>query len=271
MKTFGLLKYSTDSDQRFGAFTLVEMLLVMAILLILSTLSISAFMGLRRSIVLNETTTSFQQVVRNTQRAAMLLSRNASEKWMYGTGIDLRNIEGVDGYYTTFKWCSPFNNYGEDYLNISYVYSTSKFPAYNPKLPLSNPLIGGTNGTFPISSEAEDCGITENFLVANGVYLVTRDEISRQIKSPVSATLRNAAGGSDNKIAFIVFESISGRAFFYNDSGEILNYDQTGAMNPTPFDFEIVFTAENSPTDLVIGVKNVSGKVSLNRESRNEG
>lgn len=257
------------STNLVSGFTLVEMLIVMVIIMALSTMSVSSFVGLKRSIVLNETITNFQQVVRNTQRSSMLLARSSDEKWIYGTGIDLTHIEEVDGYYTTFKWCSPFNIYGENYFDISYKYATSKFPAYNPNIDLSIPSVSGVNGVFPVNqlSSLGNCTLSDTYTYQGG-FSRLEDGISKKIKSPIIAEVRDNKGTttSNYKIAYIVFESISGRTFFYNSDGVILNYDKKGNMVENPVNLDIVFSTDVTPINYVVNIKNVSGKVSLNRE-----
>ncbi|HRZ84938.1 MAG TPA: type II secretion system protein, partial [Candidatus Dojkabacteria bacterium] len=95
---------------RYSGFTLIELLIVMSIIVLLSGLSFSTYQNFQSTIRLNEFINGFEQNIRKVQRDAMLLEKSSNEGWIYGLGIDLRNIEdtvnGTFGVYYPFKWCS---------------------------------------------------------------------------------------------------------------------------------------------------------------------
>lgn len=113
----------------YSAFTLIELLIVMSILIIVGGMSFAAYQRMQVTIRLNEYTNTLEQDIRNIQREAMLLRKDKDEAWMYGVGIDLTGItEG--GKYTAFKWCSGFKEYGDPR-------TTSDIPGYDSILGLA--------------------------------------------------------------------------------------------------------------------------------------
>ena len=97
----------TANQNRYFAYTLVEMLVVISIFVIISAIGFSSFYGLRDAISLNEETLSLEQDIRYAQRAALFLERKVTDRWIYGIGIDFSKVESTRKY-TLFKWCSEF-------------------------------------------------------------------------------------------------------------------------------------------------------------------
>jgi type II secretory pathway pseudopilin PulG len=229
----------------------MELLVVMAIFAVLGAMSFSAFGGLQNTVKMNEYALTVEQDVRSVQRAAMLLQRNSNEKWLYGVGIDFGAINtNHDGEYTVFKWCSPFYDYGD-------ILTRSNLPAYNPARQLGYVLGTERNGyisniTNPIASSCS-AGASSSLSVQGGY--------DKSTKTPVSEITITQINGVTPR--FVIFESVSGRAFFYDTSGALLNYTSEGVLQDNPAPFVITIVPESTSVGTrVIKIDNLSGKVS---------
>jgi type II secretory pathway pseudopilin PulG len=215
-------------SKKYLAYTLIEMLIVISILIILGGLTFTSFDGLQNTVKMNEYVLNLEQDIRSMQRASMLLERNPGEKWLYGIGIDFRDI-GQDGNYKTFKWCAPFDDYG-------HISTRSKIPAYDPNLE------GGEiiSANLPVITEiiGSMCGNE----VDSKEHLRNLPGYERSVSMP-RATV---SFEEENEARYVLFESVSGRAFFYNDAGVILNYhvdEETGLqINDSEDINNLVFT-----------------------------
>jgi type II secretory pathway pseudopilin PulG len=233
------------STKKYPAFTLLEMLLVISILTTFGTLTASAFSGLQSAVRMDQETEDIGQDIRNLQRASILLERNSNEKWLYGLGIDFSKYEET-GEYTYFKWCSQYDEYGNKQTR-------SEIPGYDEDNALSE-----TNGFLPvpISSDTEctvgDGAISSKLIKYETGYTNLTDESL------------NPRLVSNRDIKYIVFEAVSGRAFFYDGQGTLVNYDTLGSLVASPSDFRIELKSKNATK--VISVRNLSGKVSIEEE-----
>lgn len=245
-------------SSKYSAYTLFELLIVISIFIILGGMTFSAFDGLQNTVKMNEYMLNIEQDIRNVQRSAMLLQRNPGENWIYGIGIDFSEIT-TDGLYRVFKWCSPYGDYGDN------IKTKSDIPGYSP----DEIAMGPSNGDIPIPS-SEDyaeysktmCGeVTDTFA---GI-LRTMPGYDRTITLPKSAIILGDP-------TYILFESVSGRAFFYDDSGSLLNYYRTnggdgeiGTIFPAdeliPFTLEI--TPEGAGSTRSLTVRPLSGKIEV--------
>jgi prepilin-type N-terminal cleavage/methylation domain-containing protein len=254
------LQLKLQLSRKYSAFTLVELLVVMTIMVILSAMSISSFGGLRSSVILNEGATNIQQVLRNSQRSAMLLKRDIGERWIYGIGVDFTTIED-DGKYRVFKWCSPFQIYGSPSGFLPSFYATSKFPNYNP-----DELLSQQNGVLPVAISSDvwfdDC-LGSTSPVSEGTFTEIKSEITTIVEQPTVVEIPTISGGG--KVGYVVFESISGRTFLYNESGALLNYDADGDAVEFPDNFSVLVSTNDGSRSLNISVSNVSGKIALER------
>ncbi|KKP66288.1 MAG: hypothetical protein UR61_C0001G0006 [candidate division WS6 bacterium GW2011_GWE1_34_7] len=97
---------------RLHAFSLVEMLLVMGILVIFGAFGTGGFLGFRETMFVKENVEVIKQDVLLAQQKSMLLERETGDSWIYGVGLDLTGIVGEDGTYKMFRWCSPFADFG---------------------------------------------------------------------------------------------------------------------------------------------------------------
>lgn len=96
-----------------AGYTLLEMLLVMAIVVVLGAFGVGGFIGVRETMVAKENVEILQQDIRSARLNSMLLEKGSDENWLYGVGIDLESLNS-DGEYVFFKWCSPFEDFGDE-------------------------------------------------------------------------------------------------------------------------------------------------------------
>jgi len=227
----------------YSAFTLLEMLLVIAILSVLGTATASSFGGLQSSVTLNEASLNISQDVRNLQRSAMLLERESNERWLYGLGIDFSTYEST-GEYRFFKWCSQYSGYGSKKTR-------GELPDFD-----SDTLVGIHNGYLPVEDWRDDSSIDEP---ANNSYLVEWD-----LGTPTLTNIKlNPMLTTD--VRYILFESVSGRAFFYNSLGELVNYESDGDLVDSPIDLNLQMNTRATIKNIT--VKNLSGRILINVQS----
>ena len=118
-------------------YTLLEMLLVMAIVVVLGAFGVGGFIGVRETMVARENVELIKQDIRSARLKSMLLEKGSDENWLYGVGIDFGNLN--DGY-TFFKWCSPFEDFGNPKTK-------SILPGWDPDTVIGTPDI--SLGTIP--------------------------------------------------------------------------------------------------------------------------
>lgn len=249
-------------NSKYSAYTLFELLIVISIFIILGGMTFSAFDGLQNTVKMNEYMLNIEQDIRSVQRSAMLLQRNPGENWIYGIGIDFSEVT-TDGLYRVFKWCSPYADYGDN------IKTKSDIPGYSP----DETAIGPSNGDIPVPSPESYAGyletrcgqVTDTF---TGI-LRTMPGYDRSITLPKSTI---TLGDDKNKPTYILFESVSGRAFFYDDSGSLLNYYRTSGGDGEigtilPADELIPFTLEITPkgagSTRSLTVRPLSGKIEV--------
>lgn len=243
-----MTKTAFSKKNRYSAYTLLELLVVMSIFMIFGTMAVASFGGLQNTVKMNEYMLNMEQNVRLIQRSAMLLERGVDERWLYGLGVDFSQTGSEDtlGVYKVFKWCSPFNSYGD-------IKTTSDFPNYDP----GDGDIAIGNGGLPSSLYLNtSCTVDEFFdpEFNNEIIALTGMDISY---SPPKSTI--AFGTA---VRYILFESVSGKAFFYNSSGELLNYEADGTPIEDAVNFQITLTPLSSGNPRRITVDNLSGRIS---------
>ena len=195
--------------KRYKAVTLLELLIVIAIMFILSLISVIAYRSLVDSFSINEVSLTIAQDIRATQRAAMLLDREGDERWLHGIGIDFRDINTDRGdrdlgrEYTIFKWCSKFDYYDQ---------TESELTGEAPNLALGENPVGEGSLSLNVVNSCLRYGEDER---VNAYYPV-------ETKSFTSYD--NLEFELLDIVAFVLFESVSGKAFFYDEHGSLLNY-----------------------------------------------
>lgn len=244
-------------SKKYIAYTLVEMLIVMSVVIIMMSMSFASFNGLQNTIKMNEYILTLEQNVRNVQRAAMLLERKSGENWIFGLGIDLSKVneDTGKGTYRVFKWCSPFSDYGD-------ITTKSFLPSFNPSAGYSigTALSFGQNGYLPLPPSTP---FTKSICTNDGSG---RSSIAGLAGYETSLTppkgkilLPKTEGGREFR--YIVFESVSGRTFFYDQDGKIINYDGKGISVQSPKNFTLTIEPIRGGLKKEITVENLSGRI----------
>lgn len=238
-----------SKSQKYKGYTLLEMLVVMSILMIFMGMSFSAFGGLQNTIKMNEYTLTLEQNIVNIQRAAMLLERGTDENWIYGLGIDFSDIR-TDGKYRAFKWCSPFEDYGD-------ISTKSYIPGYDPSYPVGATLSFGTNGYLPATSSSIYSSSLCNDVGESSLVGLSGYETS--LTPPSGAITLDTYNGKE--VQYVLFESVSGRTFFYDSDGKIINYDLSGNPIADSLDWEVIIDPTSGGNTKSIVIDNLSGRV----------
>ena len=241
--------------KKYSAYTLLELLVVMSILVVLGSISFASFSGLENTIKMNEYTITLEQNIQSVQRASMLLERNSGENWLYGIGIDFGNL-GDSGKYTVFKWCSPFSDYGNARTKAS-------LPNYDSSHDLGSSIPNDSgmsefNAYMPSIPSITNSAICGSSVTSSELRLLTGYDSS--IDTPKSTITVSAISGNQYP-RYVLFESVSGRAFFYDRNGVLLNYDTKGKLKSTD-PFVITIVPEGKGSTRIITIGNLSGKVS---------
>ncbi len=248
MKKTAFVKSNT-----YSAYTLFELLIVMSILTIFGAMSFGAFNGLQNTVKMNEYMLTLEQDIRSAQRSAMLLQRGTNERWLYGIGIDFSTTES-DGTYKKFKWCSQFNDYGA-------IETKSDFPNYNPNESVSD-CTGSQNACLPNPVETEDTDCSFSAFEGEITKLVPVSGNISNISAPKSVITLSTDIGSGLDIQYVLFESVSGKAFFYNSNGALVNYDQDGDPEEGSMsNFTIQIDPMSTGKSHSLTVDNLSGRI----------
>lgn len=209
--------------KKYSGFTLLELIIVMVVMLILSTISVLSYRSLVDSFSMNEVSLTIAQDIRGTQRVATMLGREADERWLHGIGIDFTELED-EGSYNIFKWCS----------------SSPYYDASEPSLTNEVPNLDGV--------VVEDARIS-----LNEVDACPRDEnidAMRIIETKKFGEYNNLEFSLETAVRYVLFESVSGKAFFYDENGKLLNYNSDGGiiyLNDTGLGIEL-FEIKIAPT-----------------------
>lgn len=188
--------------ERYKGVTLLELLIVMAVMFVLSLISVISYRSLVDSFSINEVSLTIAQDIRTTQRAAMLLDRGGDERWLHGIGIDFRDIEERE--YHIFKWCSEFDYYDQTKPTLT---------GEVPNLPFGqDPDFAYLDYDVEVNSCSRDEEVDEK---ENAYYVIETKNFS---------TYDNLDFWPESNVSFILFESVSGKAFFYDEDGFLLNY-----------------------------------------------
>ncbi len=233
--------------QKYSSYSLLEMLVVMSIIIIIMGIGFGTFSGLNSAIALGESMATLRQDIKNTQRSAMFVERSSTERWLYGLGIDFSRIE-IDGSYRIFKWCSQFPEYGD-------VLTKSKFPNYNPASNLS--LV---NGNLTLTSSYIGTGCPTSSSVSQ---IVSSGDMIRSVSKNLIATntSRDAVGDIATKPVYVLFESVSGKAFLYDATGRIVNYSSTGEVISRPSSLVVSLQSKTNGVIKRMSLNNISGKI----------
>ena len=194
----------------YSGYTLAEVLVVLIIVIILGGLGLSAFGGLRDTVLVKQNIEDIKQDLQLIQQKAMLLEKKSEEGWIYGIGIDFTEIS--EGKYTFFKWCSPFSVYG-------HKLTRSEILAYDDTRQIGYQDIDyGFNATLPVD-DIDPGGLCNRGPVQSYITHVSGLEEGK---------LNAGFDISLNDASYVVFESVTGRVFLYKADGSPYNYDSDG-------------------------------------------
>ncbi|MBP8978932.1 prepilin-type N-terminal cleavage/methylation domain-containing protein [Candidatus Dojkabacteria bacterium] len=245
-------------EKRYKAFTLIEMLIVVGILVILGSLSLASYQRMQVVMRTNEYINSLEQDVRRIQKNAMLQDRKQGEYWSFGIGIDFTemNTDDGSGTYSVFKWCSPYKEYG-DRRTTGSVPGYSKFTPNGHNLPTSR-----RNGDVCNSNT----GDTRLYLPSR--FLDLRPPRSVITVSPKPRVLGLGGKGDlmDKDLGYILFESVTGNAFFYNRNGQLINYEVKGddiELTNNIFDLIIRIRPQRGGVNRTLTIRHLSGIMEL--------
>jgi prepilin-type N-terminal cleavage/methylation domain-containing protein len=217
------------------AYTLLEVLVVMSIMVILMGLSLGAYASFTETTKFNQDIADLQNDILVIQRAAMLLDREPDEDWIYGIGIDFEDVYIGNGTYEFFKWCSEFEEFGN-------VRTKSQYPSYDPEHEEST-----GNGTIPnptLLAEG-DCTTESNRLTKLSGYGSGNLNLKDDVSIPENGS---------NHIRFLLFESVTGRAFLYWSDGTRVTKEAG--------DLTIVFSKNYGESKELI-VENLTGRTKI--------
>lgn len=210
----------------------MEMLVVMTIMIILLSVGFTAYASFTETTKYNQDVADLEQDIIIIQRAAMLLERDPQEYWVYGVGIDFGGLSQVPstGEYRFFKWCSEFEGFGHSWTK-------GRYPRYDDDDDTVNGQILNTS-----LMDASTCdATTENRLLPLSTY--GTGDLSLQEDVSISSDIR-----------FLLFESVSGRAFLYDTDGNLID-------DPT-IDLEIHFS-KNFGDAKVLQIENLTGRTKV--------
>ncbi|MBD3329301.1 prepilin-type N-terminal cleavage/methylation domain-containing protein [Candidatus Dojkabacteria bacterium] len=208
--------------KKYRGFTLIEMVVVLVITVILFAAGVVSVGDFRASMDLTNAVSFLEQDIRYAQRSAMFLSREIDEDWIYGIGVDFRDIDNT-GEYHLFKWCAPFESFDPENEIM-----TSALPGFDPEYNLGVSLDGVANGGLPPGGLREGvCDRTVSELVKIGEYQTYKVPLT-------SLSLERHENGSFQP-SYIVFESMTGRAFVYDANGQLINYDYSKSDDEPTF------------------------------------
>jgi len=250
-------------SKRYSAFTLIEMLVVMIILVVIGALSFATYQDMQTTIRLNEYTSVLEENIRRVQREAMLLKREPGEYWIYGLGIDFSKAKGNSktgeglGNYTVFKWCAEEMDYGGGR-------TSSGIPGYDDSLPYNH----SNNGGLPV--KLSDSGLCkgENMRRELKGYDVGIKPPRGSIGLNESLANMSNIPWMDREIQFILFESVTGRVFFYTEGGDLVGFQPMVDGKPKFVEEAIHFemriaTSGGRGKGKIVSVEMFSGKVTV--------
>lgn len=250
-------------NSKYEAYTLLEMIIVIGIMLVFTSIGLYSFTGLRDSVFANEDLALLKQNIQKAQQSAMLFEKSSDESWVYGVGIDFSDFEG-DGVYRLFKWCAPFKTYGDPM-------TTSEVMAYNPSEILGADLFVNTGTEEDPNNLPVENGYLPVTEVSTGScsYAEPENKLVRLSGFPdveLNSGYRFGLSGGVESIQnpmYLVFEAVTGRAFLYDANGRPVNY--IGSAGAT-FDNDIVMKLliyRRNMKDDEITISPLSGEVTL--------
>jgi hypothetical protein len=281
--------------KKIAAYSLMELLIVLAIFIILASLGTGGLIGFRETMLVKENVERLKQDVELARQKSLLIDREADDTWVYGIGIDFRDIQ-EKGTYSMFKWCSPYENFGNDVTrsrllgwhpeytigadiqNVQGVQEINmsrggpRVPLPLPGIPDPNPgavtddpvdpppgSYDRTNAQYnaylPIYREAT----TSCVKGVNSIVKLTGEATDRLVGAG-SFSLMSDKNDSLHEVSAVVFEAVTGRAFLYNSKGAPVNYTGLAVFDPSTV-LDIVIQRKRSSKFDVLSIYPSSGIV----------
>jgi|GEM_PF-714934 len=247
--------------KRLSGYTLIEMLLVMAIIIILGSFGIGSYVGFRETMTAKENVETIKQDIQLTRQRAMNIKKGDDTNWLYGIGIDFRpyiNPNQEDQRYIFFKWCSAFGEFGD--------------PLTKGSLP---GFVDGQNIGAKISDTRDINGCAGDYL--NGVLprcysetcisdypsLVEITGDSSDLLADLDMDQVEILRTLGSTPAFIFFEAITGRAIIYGENGYPINYELNNGQytSSAEIPLDIALTRKRSSKFDLITIYPLSGAV----------
>jgi type II secretory pathway pseudopilin PulG len=198
--------------KKIKAYTLIEMLIVMSIMIIVLSIGITSYTAYIETTKYNQDVANLESDITAMQRASMLFKKDADDGWVYGVGIDFNGLIGQDrdGTYRFFKWCSGYQEFSDGGEKTS-----GKYPNYDSttETSLGLPNYSGQPTYVESCSEVDISTQPSGALVPLTGYGYPSLNLDRDvIVIPTEGR-------------FLLFESVTGRAFFFNSSGQLIEND----------------------------------------------
>lgn len=194
--------------KKIKAYTLMEMLIVMSIMIIVLSLGVYSYIAYIETTKYNQDVANLQSDITAMQRASMLFKKDADDGWVYGVGIDFQGVIDGVGTYKFFKWCSGFEEYGD-------IRTTGKYPNYNPDSDSSWGLPTTTPDPTPYQSTS--CG---DFIhpadYPNGAIVSLSGYGTGRFNLEEDVFVVNGA-------QYLLFESVTGRVFIFDSDGQLVH------------------------------------------------
>jgi hypothetical protein len=201
-------------------------------MIILMGLAFGSYASFTETTKFNQDVANLQNDILILQRSSMLLERDPGEYWIYGLGIDFTGIKSGTGEYTFFKWCSAYPEFGNPETRGEYPYYIEGDPDADGSLP----TIGGVLSNDTCEDITSDRLVTLSGTVRGTLNLKDRVDIA------------------DSDPSYLLFESVTGRAFLYDNDGWLI-------QNHTE-DLDIQFTKTYGQNKTLI-IENLTGRTKI--------
>ena len=194
--------------KKIKAYTLMEMLVVMTILIIVLSIGLYSYVAYVETTKYNQDVANLQNDIRTMQRASMLFKKDADDGWVYGVGIDFDGVIKGEGTYQFFKWCSGFEEYGDPK-------TTGKYPNYDEILGSSGITVASV---IPYEKKCGDLPQGQDGVASLSGY----GSGKLNLEEDVVMGYVNPEDDNPLIVRFLLFESVTGRAFFFDKDGIFL-------------------------------------------------
>ncbi len=202
-------------------------------------MGVGGYIGTRETLVARENIEVLKQDIRSARLKAMLLKKGIDSNWLYGIGIDFSEIN--NGKYKVMKWCSPFEDFGN-------AITRSKVLGWDSGKKIGDGTPPLLNGYLPVTPYTDSCINGQSSL-----SLMTGDNKVELIKVKNDISIIGDA-------RYLVFEALTGRAFFYDSLGVPINYSGMGVYDGTKL-LDIVLTRKRSSKYDVLSIYPESGLI----------